>query len=730
MPRSALAAAAVLLVLALGAALFVLASPPPSAPRPERAGPHAPGVPEPANAAAPAAARERVDGGADDGAAGAFVSKTQEGEVVADAVRDGLEVLVLRQDRAPVADAEITVNWRKGFGLYGSDAGRTDARGRFATTVHTVEQLESVSLHDATLGEASTDWGMLPMHDDPRTVLVIVPDRAAVRARVVDLAREPVADATITATAVAFDAAPRESVLHAAERTATTDAHGDVVLSLPRGFYEFAVQASGCREVQTLCAEVPANCRDLLLFVARDQAQHEVTVTVHAPADLQDSIEVGGWSNAVPVDDNRRQRATAESAQRQFQATRLDATHFSLQVDALPWCAGAGAKGSCEPVRVEVAPQQKAVEITVVRGGTPPPPGARLHCTVTDAEGTPVPANVHVTDRPLIDNSGQPTDGDGHLDLVEPAGRRVVVAATVDHERPPAFAGPIDLTPGDHEVRLRFAAPQRLTGRVVDAAGQPVAADVYLHRPAPELRALDPDTPALFHVNANGDHLGPAPDGRFWFDTLTDGEHEIFASPTGPQLPARMRVHGGQDVTIVVGQGFEDAARVHGTLTSGATGRPLAVVRFTCETVLLTGGYTDEHGAFAVALPPGKGQVTVRGPQCVVLPIAHTFVAGDQRLDLVVPADTPRFLRLVDGDGVPQRGAEVQALDARGQPMDLADPNGNDDGYVEHTNAAGRVVLRGLPAGPLRLRVTVGETTREFALGVDDGVASVHALHW
>src|SRR5262249_35740822 len=140
MPRSALAAAAVLLALAIGAALFVLASPPPSDPRPERAGPHAHGVPSPAaaSAAAPTApptdGRERVD--SSPVATGGFVSRTEEGEVVADAVRDGLEVLVLRQDRVPVADAGITAHWRKGFGLYGSDAGRTDARGRFATTVH------------------------------------------------------------------------------------------------------------------------------------------------------------------------------------------------------------------------------------------------------------------------------------------------------------------------------------------------------------------------------------------------------------------------------------------------------------------------------------------------------------------------------------------------------------------------------------------------------------------
>jgi hypothetical protein len=726
MPRSALAAAAALLALAVGAALFVLASPPPSDPRPE-GGARAPGVPAPAAAPAPTTGRERVD--ASPVAASGFVSKTQEGEVVADAVRDGLDVLVLRQDRAPVADAEITAFWRKGFGLYGWDAGHTDARGRFATTVHAVEQLESVALHDSALGELRADWGMLPLRDDPRTVLVIVPNQAAVRMRVVDFAREPVAGAAIKATAVAFDDVPREHVLHGDERTATTDERGAAVLSLPRGWHEFEVEAPGCRAVQKLCAEVPADGRDLLLFVARDEAQHEVVVTVHAPADLQETVWVNGWSNAVPLDDNRRQRAAAESIQRQFVATRRDATHFVLRVDPLPWCATAGTKGSWENVqRVDVGPLQTAVDITVVHGA-PPPPVARLHCTITGPDGNPVEAYVRVTDRPLIGSSGQCTDH-GHVDLVEPAGRRVVVAATVDYELPPAFAGPIDLTPGDHDVRLRFAAPQRVTGRVVDAAGQPVDAHVYLNRPAPELHALDPDTPSLFNVNANGDTSGTGSDGRFWFDTLTDCEHEIFVDPTGPQLPARKRVHGGQDVTIVVGEGFEDAARVHGTLTSGATGRPLVTVRIACETGQLTSGYTDGQGAFALALPSGPGKVTVRAPQCVVLPIAHMFVAGDQRLDLVVPADTPRFLRLVDADSVPLRGARVSALDARGEPIDLADPNGNDDGDVEHTNAPGRVVLRGLAPGPLRLRVTVGDHSREFALGADDGVASVHALHW
>src|SRR5690606_7796664 len=55
----------------------------------------------------------------------AFVCTDEDGDPIADAVRDGVVVEVRDADGKPCAHCRIGVHWRKGFGLYGWDRGRT-----------------------------------------------------------------------------------------------------------------------------------------------------------------------------------------------------------------------------------------------------------------------------------------------------------------------------------------------------------------------------------------------------------------------------------------------------------------------------------------------------------------------------------------------------------------------------------------------------------------------------
>src|SRR5205823_4718401 len=106
----------------------------------------------------------------------------------------------------------------------------------------------------------------------------------------------------------------------------------------------------------------------------------------------------------------------------------------------------------------------------------------------------------------------------------------------------PAIAGPIDLVPGDVPVTLTLREALALRGHVVDDAGRPVAATVILHRPAEALRALGRNVPAILPSSGDGDSLGTGPDGRFWFENLYPGEHELWALPEDKMLwPARTR---------------------------------------------------------------------------------------------------------------------------------------------------------------------------------------------
>src|SRR5262245_39123773 len=112
-------------------------------------------------AAAPSQAPEAVTRH-EVGSDSTFVSESEERGILADAVRDGMVILVLGSDRQPRANAKLAVRWRKGFGLYGNDRGITDARGRFPTTVAEYEMLEGVVLTDPLLGELANRFDFLP----------------------------------------------------------------------------------------------------------------------------------------------------------------------------------------------------------------------------------------------------------------------------------------------------------------------------------------------------------------------------------------------------------------------------------------------------------------------------------------------------------------------------------------------------------------------------------------
>jgi len=142
-----------------------------------------------------------------------FVSVDDEGDPIADPVRDGLSVLLIDEARRPLAGRSIDVRWRKGWGDYGNDRGTTDAQGRFATTVANSEMIEGVTVADDRVGVLESWFDFYASAHDERTVLCVCPTLHPLRLRVVDQRGDAVPGASVKLASGELDAAPREFVL-------------------------------------------------------------------------------------------------------------------------------------------------------------------------------------------------------------------------------------------------------------------------------------------------------------------------------------------------------------------------------------------------------------------------------------------------------------------------------------------------------------------------------------
>src|SRR5262252_8806411 len=273
----------------------------------------------PPDAAAPPAEREAVakDAPTD------FVSTDDDGKVLP-AVRDGLVVQAVHGQRggAPCAHVPICVFWRRETG-HGSDCGSTDDDGRFATSVADCASIENITLNHMREDEHTTIEDLLPLADDPRTVLVVVPLPAPVQVRVVDLQQQPIAGASIVATFVAADAAPRTHVLAGELEGAETDADGNASLTLAAGVHTFDAHSPDASELAQVCAAVPPAGRTLTLVLARLAARHGVDVNIDAPADFDGRLALHAWSDALPRIDGGGD-VTAEAVARDLPVTRID----------------------------------------------------------------------------------------------------------------------------------------------------------------------------------------------------------------------------------------------------------------------------------------------------------------------------------------------------------------------------------------------------------------------
>ncbi len=631
----------------------------------------------------------------------AFTCVDDDGNVVPDAVRDGVVIRVLGPDRLALAGTPLDVRWRKGWGEYGNDRGVTDARGELATTVSHHEMLEAVTLQHPTLGALERFSGFLPAFAEPRMVVCVVPALEPLVVRLLDERGRPVAGGTIECDVDREPVALREHPLLHDPGELVTDRDGRVRLSVRAGEVVLRAKAERHVSLYQLTATVPVGGCTLTAHVLSADALHPVRVTLDTPHWIS-RLRVRAIGRELPPLPDLASSGV-EPLQQDY-PVRWPARRAPV-VDAPPttWSCHVSAD-QCEPASVVVAPSTTDVPVTLRRRAATPV--ARLRCRLLDPDGVEVHGEVMVHTEPnLVRGSRHQVSTRDPWVEVPPGGTAVVSGWR--YRSPPAFAGPLVLTAGEHEVVLQFARPKVIRGRVVDERGEPVKASVALYRPAGLLQRLGTNVPPILDGVANGDSHTTGDDGVFRFEHVGDGEHALSARPKGNGWPTRRTVAAGdENVVLRLGENCGHLARVQGRVTRAGTGEGVA------SRVGWRAGdgvherFTDADGRYTIALPPGTWRPEVKAPRHAYLLGEPTELAAGvtTTFDLVVTPSEPLFVVVRDAAGrVPD--VAIEAFDARGLPIVLLDAFANDDGDAR-PGRNGRAVLRGLPDGELRLRLT------------------------
>lgn len=667
--------------------------------------------------------------------ADAFVCTDEDGEPIAGAVRDGVVVEVRDADGEPCANCRIGVYWRKGFGRYGWDRGRTAPDGTFATTVHEVRFFEMLELQHPTLGGLESHATPIATAHDPGRVVYMVARLATVSFTVGDLDGAPVAGAAIECSSTPEPPAPRVTLLVPATPEAVTDEHGRATMQLPVGAGEVVAKLGEQRPAQEVLLHVPPAGCEVDLLALPTAGRREVVVEAVLPPGAEPVRFTHAWCRAeLPVPKSPLVIG-CETKQRDYPMQAIDAVTWRTHVDPLPWLVSLRTgDGWQRSERVAVGQSH----VRLVLAAAPERhdgPTTELLVTVLDVDGSPEGgANVRLHLTPdVVHGSDRQTDRTGRVVLRTPAnGKRACVSAR-DYKRPFSIVGPVELLPGRQELTIRLQPGGRIEGTVLDRAGQPVAAMVVLRRPAGALRGLAADVPAILEHSASGDSIGTGEPGRFHFDGVGPGEHEVWAFPELGGWPARAIARAGDDVTLRPGDGCEGVLLLRILPVDAATGEAIPVDDVQVDGSLYSARRAAADEPFSVPVRAGEVEVYVRAIDRVVH--RETIVVSPGMPVLVVRLEPSplRFVRVVDVRGLPCWAAEIGAV-AAGQEIEFTDQLGHSEGSICRTDRNGRATLRGLPPRTCTLVVTRGEgddeQRREFVLPPEAGRSDVFDLVW
>ncbi len=285
---------------------------------------------------------------------------------------------------------------------------------------------------------------------------------------------------------------------------------------------------------------------------------------------------------------------------------------------------------------------------------------------------------------------GTGTDGDGYYRIEGLAPGKVSIEAT--HENWARVVKDLEAKPGVNTVDLQFQGGQDVSGRVMDAAGAPVAgASVQLATPGRYFGGSDAATGA---------------DGGFRFEGVGDGDYEVLAAKRGYAAPDdRTKVHvAGAPVTGLAVK-LDLGVVVTGTV-SGLDPEKLSKVEVRAEKA--SGGWpqsssaVDRQGRYRLEdLAPGEWRL-----------VAYHVPSGQQaRGDLTIaPGATEATLDLRFGGGITLTGRAVQGdTPVRGADLALVGTDIESSGRGR-TDSDGRFSVGGLDPGSYQLELNQWET--------------------
>lgn len=704
--------------------------------------------------ASPNAARAEVGSRdqADDASSGArtevgtkpepdFVSVDENGELIADAARDGIVVEVREADGKPCANCAIDVNWRKGFGLYGHDRGRTEADGTFATTVRQPSFFEALTLKHPVHGEMSNGATPMASAADPHRVVYTLPRLTKMRAVVRALDGSAVAGAKVEWQCFPERRNVRDAMLIADAPTGETDSKGELVVSVPVGAADVSAAIGDDKPAQVVTMRVPPGGGTIDLVVLKPEARVEASIELVLPFAADSHLHLNTWGNSPLPMPKSPLVIAVDPKQRDYEAQQIDALHYTVRVDALPWNASV-RRGSDYYPRMEVAAGQRNVRIVCDKPMVlEEPRKALVHVTVLGPGGEPYPgASLRVHETPdLVYGSDQTqTSGDGgKLTLrLHATGKKVCVSAR-DYKLPWSVSEPIALVEGEQNVELRLQAGGTVRGIVLDERGERLPSNVMLHRPAGGLRGLDPSVGEILDSTASGDSIGTSDAAEFWFHGVGPGEHEVWAYPTRGGMLARARVRAGDEVTLRQGQGSEGFVLMSVVSVDATTGKPVEVTDVDVFGSVGVAERQEREGApFTCVVQPGKFTVCVRAIDYVLYEQEVTVGNAPTTHEARLERSPLRFVVLRDESGAPLWPAEVRVQLEEGVNLDSIDEHGNYAGEVLRTDRNGHVTMRGLSGGAYTLVVERGNPSnyetdgkpRRLALPAGAGIDSAFEI--
>lgn len=419
--------------------------------------------------------------------------------------------------------------------------------------------------------------------------------------------------------------------------------------------------------------------------------------------------------------------ATAATAEALLAAT-IDATgRFVLDdVPAGSWELVASTDGGGGAIAIEVADQPQTVTIELGRlasvcgvvkdrAGRALPAATVTAMAIAQPSGLAAAAFRHL--RHTAARAGAPVGEGGAFCLRDLAPGAYLLVARDDHAPlvwsprhadPAGNVVPLVLAAGDAitDYTLEVAyAPTTLRGRVIDAAGAPVAdALVQAERDVPV--GGDGDQHPLI-----GQHLPVGP-----VATDAAGEFALEVGPIAQRLsvehPARglRAVLGGVDPAQPVIVRLAAAARLHGSVTGG-TGT--CRVRIDGPRSLVAAAVGPDCGFTADGLTPGEYAISVRRGEAVGAGRVTLVAGADAEVTIAVAAEATIVGRVVDARGSARAGAIplIIAVDAAAAPDALFEAL---TGAPARTDAAGRFAVRA-PVGVAGLLILASDGQRVLA---------------